>query len=70
MISGTLYINDIRYVMQSAGSLSVAEIKAKLLAKDIKLDDTQILDGLDVLIRRKMVRRSSEAGKFIKVVIL
>jgi hypothetical protein len=67
MISGTMYINDIRYVMQGAGPLKVAEIKARLLSRNVKLDETQIIEALELLIRNKQVQRTEIAGQFVKV---
>lgn len=66
MISGTLYVGEIQSVLTANGSMSVPEIKAKLAARNIKLDETQILDGLDLLLRKKTIHKSSFTGKYSK----
>ena len=67
MISGTFYTNDIRYIMHDSGPLTVAEIKTKLLGRNVKLDEAQILEAIDVLMHNKQIQRSTVAGKFVKV---
>lgn len=66
MISGTFYLNDIKGALQMFGALNIAEIKAKLLLRNVKLDDTQILEGLEVLLKQKAVRRSDVPGKYVR----
>jgi hypothetical protein len=66
MISGEFYKNDIKGALQMYGAMSVSEIKAKLLLRNIKLDDTQILDALDKMIRTREVRKSDIPGKYVK----
>jgi predicted transcriptional regulator len=66
-IDGNFYRNDIKTVLK-AGPMKVAQIKSKLEARNIKLDDTQILDALNGMIRAKMVARTD--GKFALVTFL
>ena len=67
MISGIMYTNDIKGALQTFGALSVPEIKAKLAQRNVNLDDIQILDGIDLLIRRKEIQRSDISGKYVKI---
>lgn len=67
MISGTFYTNDIKGALRMFGVMSVIEIKEKLALRNIKLDETQILDALELLIRYKEVRRSDVKNKFVFV---
>lgn len=60
-IDGNFYRNDIRTVLK-AGPMKVAQIKSKLEARNIKLDDTQILDALNGMIKARIVGRTD--GKF------
>jgi predicted transcriptional regulator len=60
-IDGNFYRNDIRTVLR-AGPMKVAQIKSKLEARNIKLDDTQILDALNGMIKARIVTRTD--GKF------
>ena len=64
MISGTFYTNDILGALKMFGVMSASEIKTKLLLRNIKLDETQILEAIDILIKRNMIRRSDVPGKF------
>ncbi len=66
-ISGDFYRNDIRQVLKSGG-LKLQQIKAKLEAKGIKLDETQILDALDGMIKARQVVRAE--GRFHLAVTL
>lgn len=61
-IHGNFYKNDVKLVLRGGG-LKLQQIKAKLAAKNINLDDTQILEALDSLIKSRMVVRSE--GKFV-----
>ncbi len=61
-IDGGFYKNDIRQVLRGGG-LKLQQIKAKLAARNINLDETQILEALDSLIKSRMVVRSE--GKFV-----
>lgn len=61
-IEGGFYKNDIRQVLRGGG-LKLQQIKAKLAAKNINLDETQILEALDSLIKSRTVIRSE--GKFV-----
>ena len=63
-IDGNFYRNDIRTVLK-AGPMKVAQIKSKLAARNIKLDETQILDALNAMIRSRIVARTE--GKFALV---
>lgn len=63
-IDGNFYRNDIRLVLK-AGPMKVAQIKAKLVARNVKLDETQILDALNAMIRSRIVVRTD--GKFALV---
>lgn len=60
-IDSNFYRNDIRMVLKN-GPLKVAQIKSKLEAKNIKLDESQILTALDGMIKAKTVVRVD--GKF------
>lgn len=60
-ISGDFYRNDIRQVLRGGG-LKLQQIKSKLEAKNIKLDETQILDALEGLIKARLVVRAE--GRF------
>lgn len=60
-IDGVFYKTNIKAVLNQ-GAMNVAQIKAMLKANNIKLDETQILEALDSLIKNKMVVRSD--GKF------
>jgi predicted transcriptional regulator len=60
-IDGNFYRNDIRTVLKQ-GPLKVSQIKSKLDARNIKLDETQILDALNAMIRSRIVVRTD--GKF------
>ena len=60
-ISGTFYKNDIRAVLK-AGPMKLQQIKSKLEARGLKLDETQILEAIDGLIKSRIVVRSE--GKF------
>lgn len=66
MISGTFYLNDIKGALQMFGPLTVAEIKTKLLMRNVKLDETHILDALEVLLKQKAVRKSDVPGKYVR----
>ena len=64
MISGAFYTNEVLGALKMFGAMGAAEIKAKLLMKNIKLDESQVLEAIDVLIKRNMVKRSDVPGKF------
>ena len=64
-IEGIFYKNDIRIVLK-AGPLKVIQIKSKLAARNIKLDETQILDALNAMIRSRVVVRTD--GRFALVI--
>ena len=66
-IDGNFYRNDIRTVLKN-GPLKVAQIKSKLDARNIKLDETQILQALEGMIKSRIVVRSE--GKFALVTFL
>ena len=63
-IDGNFYRNDIRTVLKQ-GPLKVVQIKSKLEARNIKLDETQILQALEGMIKSRIVVRSE--GKFALV---
>lgn len=60
-IDSTFYRNDIKTALRG-GALNVTEIKKALADKGIKLDEIQILEALDALIKNNSVVRSD--GKF------
>ena len=60
-IDGNFYRNDIRLVLK-AGPMKLQQIKAKLEARSVKLDEMQILEALDGLIKARTVVRSE--GKY------
>ena len=60
-IDGNFYRNDVKLVLR-AGPMKLQQIKSKLVAKGISLDETQILEALEGLIRSKSVMRFE--GKF------
>lgn len=60
-ISSEFYKNDIRQVLKSGG-LKLQQIKSKLEAKGIKLDETQILNALEGMIKTRIVNRAE--GRF------
>lgn len=66
MISGTFYQNDIKGALQMFGPMSVTEIKEKLKMRNIFLDDVQILDCLELLLRTKAIQKSDISGKYVK----
>lgn len=67
-INGIMYKNDIRLVLKAGGPMKVATIKAKLESRGVKLDETQILEGLESLTKNRVVTRSE--GKFALVTVL
>lgn len=67
MIHGGFYSDEIKYALSMFGVLNVAEIKAKLALRNIKADETQILEGLEILVKSKRVRRSDKPGYFVLV---
>ena len=54
-IHGTFYQNDVKDSLQMFGPMSVQQIKAKLALKKLNVDETQILEALDILIRRRYI---------------
>ena len=66
-IDGIFYKNDIKAALRG-GALKVSQIKAKLVTKNIKLDETQILDVLESMIKNRVVVRSD--GKFALATVL
>lgn len=66
MISGTFYTNQIQDILSRHGSMSLSEIKTKLAGYNIRLDETQILDGLSLLLRKKAIQKSEITGKYTK----
>ena len=64
MIHGEFFQNDVREVLRLFGVQNVQQIKAKLVERDIKIDESQILEALDVLIKRQKARRAENAGFF------
>ena len=62
-IDGNFYRNDVRGVLRSStGGLKLQQIKEKLAARNIKLDETQILEALESLIKSRLVIKTE--GKF------
>lgn len=54
-IHGTFYQNDVKDSLQMFGPMNVQQIKAKLALKKLNVDETQILEALDILIRRRYI---------------
>ena len=65
MIFGTFYRNDVKGALKMFGPMSATEIKAKLALRNIRLDETQVLEAINLMLRYKEVRRSDIPGKFV-----
>jgi hypothetical protein len=63
-IDGSFYRNDIRTVLK-AGPLKLQVIKSKLISRGVNLDEMQILEALDSMVKAKIVVRTE--GKFALV---
>lgn len=59
-IHGNFYQNDVKAALRYFGPLTMQQIKGKLELRNVKLDETQILDALDTLIKGKYVRKGTE----------
>lgn len=64
-INGVFYRHEIKAALDMFGVLNVQEIKEKLAMRDITLDETQILDGLNALIKTKNIRHFDIRGYFV-----
>ena len=59
-INGVFYSHDVKRALQYFGPMNIQQIKAKLAMIDVKVDDTQVLEAVERLVKQKAARKGSQ----------